>query len=233
MNDHKQENPDILSDKLQESSQNEHSESDKIDFDKLNSALKIQFSSPDLSRDNRKNMDILELIEEITEDVFDISRRLKAAEDTQTQLISRLNDIDKLIRDNNQASARELLNLRRDILGEHKALIAISAFNSVVSIIDSIRAMKLGLNQKRDKRLLRQLSAIESSLSTVIQGLGIHEFSVNKGDKFDPSRMECVGFGNGAPGIVLKFVRSGYIANGIVVRAAGVITADPNQVTLN
>jgi molecular chaperone GrpE (heat shock protein) len=87
--------------------------------------------------------------------------------------------------------------------------------------------MKSGLHETDDELTIRQLTAVELSLKSAVQGLGFIEFKVASGEPFDPGRMECLGFEEGASGQVTSFCRPGYAIGNIVIRPAGVMIASP------
>ena len=82
------------------------------------------------------------------------------------------------------------------------------------------------IDAEGDGRAWRLVRAVVSSLSNLLQSLGFEAFEAEEGEPFDPHRMECLGFQEGEPGIVLEAVRSGYRIDQTVVRPAGVHIAD-------
>jgi molecular chaperone GrpE (heat shock protein) len=75
----------------------------------------------------------------------------------------------------------------------------------------------------------QQLKAVTTVLRTVLREMGYREFEVEPGETFDPTRMECVGYADGAPGVVINVIRSGFSAGDAIVRCAGVTIADPSR----
>lgn len=129
--------------------------------------------------------------------------------------------------------AAELVSQRRDLLGERRNVLARGLFNAVVGHLDAIRAMRLSLqegkdrNDKNNKRMIKQLEAVEITLITALQGMEFHEFHAREGEPFSPVTMECLGYLKGEPGIVLRSVRSGFETPEGIARPAGVYIAEP------
>jgi len=170
-----------------------------------------------------------ELVDEVAEDMLSVRQRLKAIEEGQAGLLSRLDELSRKVQEASCATAVEVDKLRRTIAGEQKALLARSAFDAVVSALDSLRQISGGLNTKHDKKVRQQLAAAEAILATTVQRLGFQEFQAKVGERFDPSRMESMGYAAGQPGVVIRRHRPGYLGNGVVVRPAGVIIAAPGE----
>ncbi|HKQ91592.1 MAG TPA: nucleotide exchange factor GrpE [Blastocatellia bacterium] len=199
-------------------------ESENIDLERLNQTLNINLNAdavkPDPANPSDDYAQSRELLEEITEDMLEMLRRLKNVEE-------RLEQVEQLMRESSRSQAREIDALRRDLLGERKAINAMSVFNALIPTLESLRAMHTKLNHAKDVRMRAQADAVIQAMSMALRGLGFVEFQVTKGEPFDPSRMECLGFVKGEQGIVLDAVRKGYMANETIVRPAGVLIADP------
>ena len=161
-------------------------------------------------------------LNEIAEDMLQVLKSLKELENRQQELGARIEQM-------SQANARELDTLRRDLLGERKALAAISVFQAMVPWLDSLRIMHRKLHPKRDAGPRRQLQGIMDVLTMMLQGLGFEEFQVKLKEAFDPKRMECCGYAEGLPGVVLALERPGYRTQAQVVRPAGVFIANPEK----
>lgn len=203
-----------------------------INLEKLNAALskdlpttamQMSASAGGEAPPNSGDGDVLE---EIADDMLELLRRLKALENGQAQLSERLGLIDLRIQETSRADAREIDNLHRELVGERKSLLGRGLLNAVLPALESLHDMQTGLDSKRDKRAIHQLTAAATSLKGALQGMGFFEFQVAVGEAYDPGRMECLGYVKGEPGIVRKAVRPGYRTQGGVVRPAGVLLGE-------
>jgi molecular chaperone GrpE (heat shock protein) len=173
------------------------------------------------------------LLTEIAGDTVQILQRLHSIETGFAQMGARLEQIDARVDATTRALASELAGQRREMLGDRKGMLSRSLFNAVIAHVDGLRAMRGGLRdakgriERRDRRIADQLGAIEATLLTALQGMGFYEFHVQPGESFSPTSMECLGYLQGAPGVVLRAVRSGFKAADGVVRPAGVYIAEP------
>jgi len=157
-------------------------------------------------------------LEEIAEDLLDLLRRQRAMEEAQQELAARLATIE-----------RTLQALRRDLLEERKALAGRHAFDAVAPLVDSLRLTLAGLGEESDRTVRAPIAAVVGSLSNLLQGLGVVAFDVEAGEPFDALRMECLGYADGPPGVVIEMAQPGYRAGETVVRPAGVLIADPSR----
>jgi molecular chaperone GrpE (heat shock protein) len=168
------------------------------------------------------------LVEEVAEDMLEVTRRLKHIETQQSLVLEHLTALENKIQEHSMTTAREVAALRGVVSGEQKGALTRGAFNAVVTSLDFVRSMKKGLENEVDVRMIRQFEAIELSLESAIQGLGFLEIEVAPQDLFDPGRMECLGYEPGKSGLVTSFVRPGYAIGNIVIRPAGVLIANPD-----
>jgi molecular chaperone GrpE (heat shock protein) len=227
---------DGLSDSARSSAQVEdsgESEAGNLDVEKLNLALNLTFRpealNPSPANAGGPAGTNAELFEELAEDMLELLRRVKSIEVTCLEMSGRLAQVEQTLRDGSRLQARETDALRRDLLADRKAANAVSVFTAVVPTLDSLRLMHTNLHQTKDARTRAQLYAVIEALSMVLRGLGFLEFRVEKGEVFDPGRMECLGFGKGEPGIVLEVTRPGYQAYEAVIRPVGVLIGDPHS----
>ena len=202
----------------------------RIDMENLSRVLSMSFKpepevTPEQQFDSRQRAETGGLPEEIAEDMLELLRYVTAIERTQRDLSLRLEQVETILRDTARQYAREVDTLRRELLGERKALSALSVFNSVLPMLDSLRAMRARLPKMKNSPVRQQLDALIQTLNTTLRSLGFTEFEVEKDESFDPRRMECLGFASGPPGVVLNVVRPGYCTREVVVRPAGVIVA--------
>lgn len=203
-----------------------------IDMESLNRVLSMNFErEPAVTPVRQPPADLSDgtagLSEEIAEDMLELLRRVTNIERAQSDLSLRLEQIETTLRDTARQYASEVEKLRRELLGERKALSALSVFNAVVPMLDSLRVMRAHLNKSKQAPVHQQLDALIQALSTTLRSLGFVEFEAIKNEPFDPARMECLGFASGRPGIVLNAIRPGYRVQEVVARPAGVMLSDP------
>jgi molecular chaperone GrpE (heat shock protein) len=172
---------------------------------------------------------IVEQLDELVDDTLAMRMRLDTIQEVQGRILARLDEIAEEFR-SGQGVSREIDAMRRELLGERKHLVALTAFNALFNPLERLKLMRSDLDPGRDERMRNQLDAVLESLRLVVRGLGFREFDATPGEPFDPKRMECLGYAEGTPGLVLAAVRPGYLVDGLVVRAAGVLTTDPRVV---
>jgi molecular chaperone GrpE len=144
-----------------------------------------------------------------------------------TELEARVEQLTEAVRASGADTARALEAMHRDLVGERRALATRTVFEAVAAALDSLGTMRDGLEGERDRRMHTQLRAVIGTLTNVLQELGFSQFDAKVGEPFDPARMESLGYADGERGVVLATVRPGYRADDAVVRAAGVLIADP------
>jgi molecular chaperone GrpE (heat shock protein) len=157
-----------------------------------------------------------------------ISQQLEHLTQRLESMQNDLNRIESQFRQDTRAAAIEIGGLRHDLKGEQRALSALSVFNGVVPMLDSLSAIRTAIQDQTESAFYRQVNAVISGLRMMLRGLGFSEFEVTVGEPFDPHRMECMGYAAGAPGVVLSVMRTGYSTSTGVVRPVGVLVADPN-----
>lgn len=206
-------------------------ESAPPDFEKLNSALSSIASS---TLEAAPADDVPGgLLGQLAGDITDVLKRMAGIEESLTRLGLRIDQVEVRVYETGRSLAAELVSQRRDLLGERRNVLARGLFNAVVGHLDAIRAMRLSLqegkdrNDKNNKRMIKQLEAVEITLITALQGMGFHEFHAREGETFSPVTMECLGYLKGEPGIVLRSVRSGFETPEGIARPAGVYIAEP------
>lgn len=168
-------------------------------------------------------------IDELAEDMVELLRRLKDLERAGAELGARLERIEEQVVAGGQEIGRTVDALRRDLIEERRAMTSRHAFDAVCPVLDSLRATRDSLPDGVDEVVRDQLAAVISTLSTLLQGLGFARFDVEEGAAFDPARMECVGYAEGTPGVVVRAVRPGFAVGEAVVRPAGVLIAEPGS----
>ena len=199
-----------------------------IDQDTLKDALTMELPDMDLGSPTPPGdvLDGSEQLEEIAEDMLHLLEGVRSLERAQTNLLARLEEGIQAQRE----TAREVRLIREELLAERKATAVLSLFTSLVQRADSVRSMLKELDPGKDSRTVEQLTAIDNILVLMIRGLGFDEFRPEKGDAFDPHRMECVGYASGDPDVVLEVVQAGYDAGGAIARPAHVRIADPERI---
>lgn len=199
-----------------------------LEPERLNASFQVDLQPEELDsipRPAAESSDRVEnFLNEIAEDMLQVLKDLKELQRRQAEIEARLEQLSQ----GHLATARELDNLRRDLLGERKALAAINVFKTIVPRLDSLRIMQRKL-PKKDSSTRQQLQGIMDALTLILQGLGYMEFKVQLKEPFDPERMECCGYADGPLGMVLGLERPGYLAQEQVVRPAGVLIANPKK----
>jgi len=202
-------------------------DSDAMDIDLSHVKAASEITSPGASSGKRYDVDVArettQTVDEIAQDTVQLLSRVKALEEAQKAALTQLNCIDQLLR----GLVHQGETTRRELLSERKASAVRSVFLAVVPILDALEGMTAGLDVHRDAIVHGQLRGVTSALRSIVENLGYEPFQPDVGEPFDPTRMECAGFADGAPGVVLSAVRTGYRAGTIVARCAGVKIAAP------
>ena len=162
-------------------------------------------------------------LSEVAEDTLELLKGVRALETALEDVRERLARVEQAALDISRVFAGELASLRQDLLGERKALAALSVFNGMAPVLDSLGAMRDGLASRKQLRTYRQVDAILETLSMMLRELGFSEFEAERGEPFDPRRMQCLDYGEGTPDTVAATARPGYQAGGVVVRPVGVV----------
>jgi molecular chaperone GrpE (heat shock protein) len=171
--------------------------------------------------------------DDLGEQLRGLTDRISELEARQAGLQTRVEEAAAAVEDAGATTARALATMHRELVGERRGLATRAVFEAVVAAVDALAAMRDGLDTEQDARMLTQVRAVLGTLTNVLQGLGFAQFDAEVGEPFDPARMEAVGYAPGARGIVLGMVRPGYRAEDAVVRAAGVLIADPAATQAN
>lgn len=168
-----------------------------------------------------------EQLSELADDMLDLLRRVTGLEGGQVEVLARLDRIEQSARSGFRDQVRETDQLRRDLLGEHRALAARVTVEAIFPVLDKLHPMRAVITPRKNEALANQLDAILEILGGLIRALGYTPFAPAAGEAFDPHRMQCVGFKKGPPGVVLGVVQPGYAAGATVLRPAGVLLAPP------
>jgi molecular chaperone GrpE (heat shock protein) len=203
-----------------------------IDIEKINRALNLSFAPGAMQTVEGKERGggpLAELLEELAEDMLGLHQRLAEIAHKQAALLAQTEQNERSVREQTYLHGRELDKLRRELLGERKALAALSTFSAISPLLDSLRAMHDNLDAGQDERMRVQLKALIQALTATLRGLGFSEFRAEVGEPFDPARMECVGYASGESGKVLAALSPGYCAQEAIVRPASVLLATPED----
>jgi molecular chaperone GrpE (heat shock protein) len=206
---------------------------EKIDSDRLAKALSTQITYGGAGVATSARTAVAEpaddRLEEIADDMLRLMQCVKAVQDAVAGLQARMDQMEQTIQASSRAYAHEIHTMRTSLVGERKASAALTTLGAVAGWMDSLSEMRDRLTSQKDAKLRNQLDAVLDRSIMMLRTLGFEEFQVCEGDPFDPARMECVGYADGLPGIVLTARRPGYHASGKIVRPAGVVIADPRS----
>lgn len=197
----------------------------RIDLSQVKAALEMPL--PGIAPSKKYQVDVAretaQTVDEIAQDTVSILSRVQGLEDAQKATLSQLDGIDKLLR----GLIHQSDTTRRELLSERKASAVRSVFLAIVPVLDAIEGMMAGLDPDKDGIVQGQMRGVTSALRSIVQSLGYEPFQPEVGGLFDPTQMECAGFAEGPPGVVLTTVRTGYRAGTIIARCAGVKIAAP------
>jgi molecular chaperone GrpE (heat shock protein) len=168
-------------------------------------------------------------IEEIADDMLHLLERVAALEQRLAEQTARIEQVGQLVGEAHLNLGRSIEVLRRELLEERKAIVNGAAVQAITSGIVPLRTVARTLDPTTDAGVLGQVAAVLGSLGGMLQTLGIREFEPVVGERFDPARMECIGYTEGERGFVLGVCSPGYLAGDRVVRPAGVLIADPSK----
>lgn len=163
--------------------------------------------------------DLGEHLEELADDMLALMRRVRAIEETQQALLTRMDQVNDGWAQAARSIAREVDTLRRDVVGERSHAAASGVFNELIPMIENLRTMRHHLSDDTDTRMISQLDGVLETLTSSLRRLGCQEFEAEIGSPFDPSRMECAErLEDGEPWVVLKSSRPGYRFGDCVLR---------------
>ncbi|HEY6138665.1 MAG TPA: nucleotide exchange factor GrpE [Thermoanaerobaculia bacterium] len=166
-------------------------------------------------------------LDELADGMLDIVQRLANLERQSQESSAAIAELRRYTQDAVNHHSRTLEALRAEAAGERKLLALRSTFEPVASALDSLELLRQGLDGRSDQRAYGQLTAAAATLANVLTALGFERFDVAAGEPFDPNRMQCFGYAEGEPGLVLQALQPGYTAASIVVRPASVLIAAP------
>lgn len=167
------------------------------------------------------NQELNRTVEEIAQDTVELIRRMQLLEDRQNQMLTRLEQLEPILR----GVLHQGQTTHRELVGDRKALAVRSVFKEIVPVLDALEAMEAGLDEGSPVRM--QLRGVNVALRSILEHLGYEPFHPTAGDLFDPARMEFAGYADGPSGRVLSVVRPGYRARDLIIRPAAVRIAAP------
>ncbi len=166
-------------------------------------------------------------LEEIAEDMEDVIQRLGRLEQQTQETASAVAALRDVIAEHSSYQHRLVESVRSDLSEGRKGLALRSVFDPAAGALDQLEAIRKGFDPQKEQAVYGQVSAATSTLSNLLQSLGFTRFVPELGDPFDPTRMQCLGYAQGKPGVVLQVLRPGYLAGETLVRPSGVLIADP------
>jgi len=167
-------------------------------------------------------------LEEIAEDMVDVVQRLGRLERQAQETTASVAALQTSFAEHSSYQYKLGESLRRDLVGDRKGLALRAVFDPAAAALDQLEAICKGFDPERDRAAFGQVSAAVATLENLLQSLGFSRFAPQTGEAFDPARMQCLGYVEGDPGVVQQVLRRGYLAGDILVRAAGVLIANPD-----
>jgi len=198
-----------------------------IDFERLNAALGFGIKAASAAPRSH------DALEELADDLLQLLRRVQALEQRQEDILARLDQLTQQVQHGLHGLGQQTESLARDLAGERKGLALIGIFNATLPALESLDAIRGVLDPDKDPVFQRQVAAVCDILSRLLRSLGLTEFRPAGGQPFDPWSMECRGFADGPPGVVLGVIRPGYRAAEQVLLPAAVRIADPATLERN
>jgi molecular chaperone GrpE (heat shock protein) len=153
----------------------------------------------------------------------DLTARVYQVQQAQAWLAQRLDEIDSAFQEAVRGVAREVGQLRRELLGDRKAAAVSAVLNALVPALEQLRSVRDRLEGGADALVARQLSWAADVLALPLRSLNIEEFSPGPGEPFDPLRMHCDGVSDGPKGAVVRTTRPGYRCQQTVLLPARVL----------
>jgi len=164
-----------------------------------------------------------EVLQEIAEDLLELRLLIHALEKGQKELTDRIGQLESMVRSTGKAQVQELRQVRTDLLGDRKMLVAVNIFNGIVQTLESLQLMEDTLEMDGDRDVYNQVHAASQMLKMMLRGMGIVPYQAEAGDSFDPNKMECLELVDGEPGRVIKTLRVGYRISDEILSHVGVV----------
>lgn len=125
--------------------------------------------------------------------------------------------------------AREVDQIRDQLLSERKAFVNRSVFTTILPAIESLEISQKNIDDKKDSIAYQQIKGVLDLLKTILQTIGYTPFSIEPGEEFNTSCMECAGYAEGEQGIVIKMERPGYKIGETVAKPCSVIVGQKSK----
>ncbi len=159
---------------------------------------------------------------EISEDLLDMLERLTALDAAVASVAARFDALEARFENAVDSLGTDVRSMHRDLLGDRQAMASRSVYFKFIPRLDSVREVRRRLPAESEDSVGAQLDAVIYLMETAVQDLGFERFEVDQGSIFDPTCMECTGYGDGEAGTVLAVERLGYRAGETIVRPVGV-----------
>ena len=166
-------------------------------------------------------------LEEIAEDMEDVIQRLGRLERQSQETALAVTALRDIVAEHSSYQYRLVESVRNDLADSRKGLALRSVFDPTALALDQLEAILKGFDPEKEQAIYGQVSAATSTLSNLLQSFGFTRVAPDVGAPFDPARMQCLGYAQGQPGVVLQVLRPGYLAGEILIRPSGVLIADP------
>ena len=174
---------------------------------------------------NGKNDDLLETLGELAEDMVGLYKMVSNLEVKITQVISVVSSLQNTQESlcpfggHGEAGAPQGEPRLRP-----KGIYRTFDFQRARPAMESLKTMKRHYEGKEhEKELLKNTNSVLDLLTGIAQALRYTPFDVPPGTDFDPQTMECLGYGEGEEGKVIRVEQSGYRAGQVLVRPCRVI----------
>lgn len=166
-------------------------------------------------------------LQELAEDMLDVLQRLGNLERQMQETVAGVSDLKRILEESAAQHSRALDAMRAEVTGDRRAIALRLLFEPVAAAIDSLELVARGLDSAVEQKAYGQVKAAAATLANVLLALGYQRFDVARGEPFDGARMQCFGYADGEPGVVLNVLQPGYSASNVVIRPARVLIADP------
>ena len=120
-----------------------------------------------------------------------------------SQLHSQLDSITRRVQRFEASIGRELDGMRQELLGERKSNVHVRFLQSLVPWLRSLKSIRATMSSSKEQLAYGHLENIISMIETMLMSMGFREFMVNKGEPFDPEKMQVTGFAEGDHDVVL------------------------------
>ncbi|MBN2202417.1 nucleotide exchange factor GrpE [bacterium] len=173
---------------------------------------------------NAGEADLHDTLGELADDMVGLFKMVSSIDGRIAQLAETVSSLRTAQESLSRSVGMELERLKENLLSDRREFIGRSTFNALMPAMESLRSIHRHLEQRENAgELLKNTETLLDLLTGITQALRYAPFEVRPGDDFDPQRMECIGYGEGREGTVLRVEQSGYRAGQIIVRPCRVI----------